>query len=741
MKKINKIFAISAVVMTAGVALQSCQSEAPFSTDGEGLVRLSVDVNSRVTRAVEGEEELRANARIYISNDKGVLNKWIGTENIPTDGIYLRYGSYVAEAMAGDSVPASFESKFFKGATEFTVDSEAVSQVAVTCRIANVVASIDESTIDSDLIKDVVVEIGHTKGALTYAGENIMKPGYFMMPSGVTSLEYKISAVNSKDKPFTKTGVIENVLPAHDYRLKFHYNPSESDNGGAFLTITIVEENLVEEDVVIYGKPAFSWVADDPALDSQIIGTPGGFTSKTLRVGAYQDFKSLTLSSFDSDVVSVLGQEEYDIYDLSETGELGLKNVGILVRRSDTKDELCRFFIEFTDKFLNSFPARDSEYVLTVKAVDVSGKDASYDVRIANTEAAIVYADPIIIEFEDFQNDFTSVSARSVTIPVNITDVSVENPALQYRKSGESAWTTVPVNSTRAAGGASVRLTGLAPATAYQFRVVAGAFVDGAYEFESEEIGEFTTEGEFAIPNASFEDWSTYNAQTMLGKKDVILPFANGDKLTAFWGSGNEGAATANKVLTNKSTDMINSGTYSARLASDAALGIIAAGNIFTGYYVKTDGTNGVLSVGKEYNGSHPSKLRVFANYRPGGSVTISDGNEKYVDIVKNGTDQGQIYVALTTEPIEIRTNPNNRKLFDKNGSEVLAYGEVTWKEAFGTDGSLQLIDIPLEYNDRAKTVKPTHLVIVCSASKFGDYFCGSSKSVMYVDDFELVYE
>ncbi len=63
---------------------------------------------------------------------------------------------------------------------------------------------------------------------------------------------------------------------------------------------------------------------------------------------------------------------------------------------------------------------------------------------------------------------------------------------------------------------------------------------------------------------------------------------------------------------------MVHSGTYSARLASDAALGIIAAGNIFTGYYVKTDGTNGVLSVGHTYDGSHPSKLRVYANYRPG---------------------------------------------------------------------------------------------------------------------------
>lgn len=742
MKKINKIFAISAVVMTAGVALQSCQSEAPFSTDGEGLVRLSVDVNSKLTRAVEGEEELKANARIYISNDKGVLNKWVGTQNIPKDGIYLRYGSYVAEAMAGDSVSASFTKKYFKGASDFSISGDApMANVAINCRIANVVASIEESTIDSKLMQDLKVRIGNSRGELTYYADSLYNRGYFMMPNGDTSLNYTVTGINSKGHEFTKSGVIENVKPSTHYRLEFNYTPAESDQGGAFFTISISEESLIEDDVTIYGKPAFSWLNNDPAVDAQIIGTPGSFTSKTLRIAAYKGFKSLMLKVDDSGLSSIIGGNEFELVSIAEQGRVALENKGISFTVSDPKDDLHRWFIQFGSEFFNSLPEKESEYVMTVMATDNNGKKAQTLVRIANTEAAIVYADPIIIEFEDFQNDFTSVSARSVTIPVNITDVSIENPAVQYRKSGESAWTTVPVNSTRAAGDVSVRLTGLTPATAYQFRVVAGAFADGKYEFESEEIGEFTTEGEFTIPNASFEDWSTYNAQTMLGKRDVILPFADGDKLTAFWGSGNEGAATANKVLTNKSTDMINSGTYSARLASDAALGIIAAGNIFTGYYVKTDGTNGVLSVGKEYNGSHPSKLRVFANYRPGGSVTISDGNEKYVDIVKDGTDQGQIYVALTTEPIEIRTNPDNRKLFDKNGSEVLAYGEVTWKEAFGTDGSLQLIDIPLEYNDRAKTMKPTHLVIVCSASKFGDYFCGSSKSVMYVDDFELVYE
>ena len=231
-----------------------------------------------------------------------------------------------------------------------------------------------------------------------------------------------------------------------------------------------------------------------------------------------------------------------------------------------------------------------------------------------------------------------------------------------------------------------------------------------------------------------------------------MLPVGTGDKNTSFWGSGNEGSATANKVVLDKSEVMKHSGTYSARLASTSAVGVIAAGNMFIGSYVKTDGTNGVLSLGREYNASHPSKVRVFANYRPGGGVSVKSDNEKYVDIVANGTDQGQIYVALTTEPIEIRTNPSNRNLFpsgptNEDGkahedySKVVAYGEVTWDKAFGADGSLEAVEIPFIYTDRAKTLKPKYIVIVAAASKFGDFCCGSANSVMYLDDFELVYE
>ena len=106
-----------------------------------------------------------------------------------------------------------------------------------------------------------------------------------------------------------------------------------------------------------------------------------------------------------------------------------------------------------------------------------------------------------------------------------------------------------------------------------------------------------------------------------------------------------------------------------------------------------------------------------------------------------DGIDNGQIYVALTDEPIEIRTNKNNQKLFSTDDPHVLAYGQVTWTANFGPDGDLEQVEIPIEYFDRAYTTKATHLVVTCCASKFGDFYVGGKGSVLYLDDFELIYE
>lgn len=740
MKNTIKYCGLGAIIVVVSFIMASCKDESPFSNDeAEGLVKLSVSVNSKVTRAADNNTsaDLLESCRVYISNEKGVLHKWVGVDNV--ENVYLRYGSYVAEAFAGDSVPASFDKRYFKGYTPFSVGGDnASTTVSVNCKISNVVVSLEETTIKSEFVRDLSVRFETSKGNLVFNEDHYMHKGYFMMPKDETSLKYTITGSNPQGASFTKQGVIENVKTAHEYRLNFDYKPEETNDGGAFIVVTIDESMLeVTEDVQIYGRPVFAWSGNTPAIDAQIQGKKDQFKDNVLRVGAFGGFTSIKLSSDNPAVIANLhSQTEVDVFKLDETAKAELADLGLTTRVGEKKetDEFDRFFITFSSKWLNSLPESNEEYVIHVVATDKSGKTGEMDIRIANMEEAYKFADPLIIDPEALVKDLTAVKSKSAVIPVSITDNTVENPALQYRKAGENSWQSVAIDisGTRASSTVNVTLSGLAPGSTYEYRVVAGALADGKYEFESA-INTFNTGSVFTIPNASMEEWSTYG-------NNIAFPGTGSER--SFWDSGNEGAKKASDVLTTKSTDILNSGSSSARLESKKCavfgIGKFAAGNLFAGEYKKTDGMDGVLSFGRPYDGSYPSAMTVYANYRP---AVVKSGATLDGKISEGDMDKGQIYVALSTEPVEIRTKKSNQKLFNKDDECILAYGTAILDGNYGPNGGMQQLRIALEYNDRAKTNKPTYLIIVCSASIYGDYFAGGEGSLLYVDDFELVYE
>ena len=74
---------------------------------------------------------------------------------------------------------------------------------------------------------------------------------------------------------------------------------------------------------------------------------------------------------------------------------------------------------------------------------------------------------------------------------------------------------------------------------------------------------------------------------------------------------------------------------------------------------------------------------------------------------------------------------------FSENNPHIIAYGTITDEEAKGT-GAWQEFSIDLKYRDITR--KPKFIIVVASASKYGDFFTGSTSSVMYIDDFELIY-
>ncbi len=229
------------------------------------------------------------------------------------------------------------------------------------------------------------------------------------------------------------------------------------------------------------------------------------------------------------------------------------------------------------------------------------------------------------------------------------------------------------------------------------------------------------------MPDADFEYW------WLNGK--VWNPWQEGG--VQYWDTGNKGATTLGQSNSMPTDDTPTGKGKAARLETKfvgiGALGKIAAGNIFAGYYVRTEGTNGVLSFGRPFT-QRPTKVRGYLKYN---CADISHASAEY-DYLKGRPDTCIVWSALidSDEPFEIRTNPKDRHLFDPSGSEVVAYGNIQYGE---TVKDYIPFEFELKYTSTQRV--PNYILIVASASKYGDYFTGGNGSVLYIDDIELVYD
>lgn len=738
--KIKKYIYSAGLFASAVVMLSSCSAESPFNMEQEGRVRLNVNINSKITRAISDSEiaKLQENCVVYISDEKGLIHKWQGLDNVP-DQIFLKYGSYVTEAWAGDSVTVSLDKRFYKGMKSFNVNpSESpTTQVALTCKLANVVSSVDINTINWNLLDEINVVFANSRGSYTLTHDELAEKVYFMMPYNDSDLKYTVTLKDKNGNEAAKSGVITGVLPGHEYRLSFTVGEGDSIGGLSNIEIVVNEyEEVYEDELVIFGAPVFGWENGTMAVGDQIVGTPGSFIDSSLRIAAYGEFYSVSITPKDDKSKQAMGgHDEIELVDMSDNQATQLKNLGIDVTLNK-KEDVTKMTINFTRQWLDGLAPSENEYCYYVTATDkrngYAGKTNTAKVRIANTVEAIEY-ESITIDPNFAENDFTAVGTYSVKIPVTVNN-DLESPMIQYRKQGTEAWTSVPIILSRAnVTSTEVFIDGLTPSTTYEFRSVGGKVSDsGEYEFETT-IATFKTEGKFDLPNASMEEWSN-----LVSNSKVRLPSAGG--ATSFWDTGNHGSATLSVTLTQESKDMVSSGEYSARLRSQMVallgMGKFAAGNLFVGRYAGTEGTDGVIEFGRPYDGSHPKALKVMANYRPA-KVEKSVSGQDYLKV--GDTDYGQIYVALTTSTVTVKT-ADKSTLFNKDAKNVIAYGEVTWHENFGADNKLEEVLVNLEYNEKAVDTKPTHIIIVCSASKYGDYFVGGEGSLLYLDDFELIY-
>ena len=298
-------------------------------------------------------------------------------------------------------------------------------------------------------------------------------------------------------------------------------------------------------------------------------------------------------------------------------------------------------------------------------------------------------------------------------------DVSVT-----YRVKGETEWESVLSNEISYEDGEFMAMmTHLRPLTTYEYQSV----IDN----KTGEVNEFTTDSVRQVPNLSFEDW-TFSSNAWYPNVDM-------EEANHFWDSGNEGASIIQHNPTGPETKDVVKGK-AIRMASEyiGMASQFAAGNIYSGDYIKTrmtdEGNGAELDFGRPYS-SRPSGLKGYYKYNSG---TIDYAKPPY-DYLLGQKDSCHIYVALFSDwSSSFRVNTVAGVFVDlswKNES-LLAFGEFKTDK---TSTGYQPFRINLTY--RNYFTKPTYILIVATASKYGDYFSGSTGSVLMMDECELVFE
>ena len=419
---------------------------------------------------------------------------------------------------------------------------------------------------------------------------------------------------------------------------------------------------------------------------------------------------------------------------MNETTQSGYIPVGDFEAKLEVvnkKDGSNTLTIPFTD-----VQARD-HYILNIKLVDEGylGDGVDKGIRVEVDETTNTYTFTLQMSEKSAialvtreANAWSNFALLNAAVTAKTSDFDNNSLVFHWRRVGETEWNVLPNSALTvdAQDNVSAKLTGLAPGTSYEYRL--------CYTYSDTEmvssVVTFTTEQQVALYNGGFEHW------WMDGK----VAYAT-EQGVSYWDTSNEGAASYGGSNTSQTTDVVHGGSSAAKLESKYIVIKFAAASLYTGSFGQLVGIDGAkLNWGVPF-AARPTALRGWMQYAPI-AVNRVGSNLPAGAPGEGEPDQCGMYCALLSEELHVdNTDMSTFPNWDTD-SRVIAYGELPLEQNVHSNGQWKEVNIPFVYRDLNR--KPTHLLVVFSASKYGDYFHGGGNndggSTLYVDDFSLEY-
>ncbi len=279
-----------------------------------------------------------------------------------------------------------------------------------------------------------------------------------------------------------------------------------------------------------------------------------------------------------------------------------------------------------------------------------------------------------------------------------------------------------------------------------------------------------------ALPDGGFENWHRANRRGATGEGApnpegrVWNPWIEGGVLgdTRWWDTGNEGVTlmpTLNSISTPTDPGQgapTNPDGIAARLETIYAVMKVAGGNIYFGRFGKLNIMDATVEMGHPWQ-AKPRGLKGWYKYFPQPIDHV--GAAAYMAIHPYGPDfewlgkMDSLHVSIALwaspdgvdKPFTVDTTPSRYSDITRDSEGVIAWGSYAHdrEQAEWAEFSITLDYLKPEYLGDTPLPENTRLIVQATASKNCNYFIGGTTgggpdgttgSLMYVDEFELVY-
>ena len=700
----KKLLALLCVVLVA----VSCSDNIDSSINvdyGEGAVRLGVVTRTAESSAIDADTPVVIKIYKVEDEEQQLIRRYTSVNDVP-ETLALLAGNYVAKVQVGDKQAVSFDNKYYYGEAEFAVEAGIVTPVTVDCKLLSTVVSVAYDASVTEKLSEgyfTTVAIAESYDADAIESGDVLslkytesKDGYVIMPEGQTSLYWHFEGTHPEEGDIVKEGLIENIKPAAKYTITFKYS---QDAPGNLVFEATVDESVEEYDDTIIFSP-----------DPVVLGDGFDMTEMQLSTTASRKYNVTSLAAIKTMNVTIDGVE----YNL-----LAEAPAGITVAKIDD----MTYTVTVANSFFNGVTGGKQSLSFYIEDVDggtLKDKAIEYNVQGITPLSA-----------EDY-----SLWFGTATFKANVVNTAASSVKIAYSTDGTS-WTEVAA-VVAGDGIYKADIADFACAKNYSYKLI----VDGVEYGKSLQLA---TSAGAQIPNGDMERWH---------KSTWWLPYGQSD--APFWLTGNEGGNMAGAILTQPSdsedddkdkekefaaNDDIRPGSTGSRYAylksqkaTVMGIGKFAAGNLFTGTFAM-NGLDGIVTFGRDF--AFTAKPKSMSFWMKNNEGTINEGSHA------TGTDKYTAMI-LITDGTTYAVNTKDENTFiqiTKDGMEsldgVIGYGFLT-----GTDSRSEWTEetIEITYREDMKNVKPKKIVVSFTPSGYGDYFCGSTSSWMYVDDIVLNY-